>query len=87
MSEDLSGTNISNNRLSRNGLSERFFSESTEQTMPAASYRDKHFCGAQSLAESSTQTAAQQIDIGIVVPPPRKLCDRLLGRKCPPEIS
>ena len=26
------------------------------------------------------------IGIKIVVPPPRKICDRLLGRKCPPEI-
>ena len=72
---------------SRNNLSERFFSDSTEQTMQAASFRDRNFSGPQSLHESSTQTEVQKIGIKIIVPPPRKICDRLLGRKCPPAIA
>ena len=66
-------------------LTERFKTESsvTDATHQISS-RPRGFSAKQSVDESSTRTEIQTIGIKIKVPPSKKVCDRLLGRQCPP---
>ena len=82
--EDMSGTT----NPGRRSRAISYESESTEQTLPAMSYRNRNFADSyqSSLAQSSTRTDSQEIMLKINVPPPRKVCDRVLGRKCPPPV-
>ena len=66
-------------------LTERFKTESSvTDATHQISQRPKEFSARQSIDESSTRTELQKIGIKIKVPPPKKLCDRLVGRQCPP---